>query len=130
MEAGVMSTYAQMVADNEFASSIHRVRRGYVADEDTLAVDIIAKVMDGSRNFLGQKHTIRHLKNGEMFITQLAERGSWESWEKGGRRGLAEQAQAESERILREHQVEPLRESQSKELDAIMASAEKELVKS
>jgi trimethylamine--corrinoid protein Co-methyltransferase len=129
MEAGVMSTYAQMVADNEFAGSIHRVRRGYVADEDTLSVDVIAKVMDGPRNFLGQKHTMKHLKNGEMFVTQLAERGSWESWETGGRRGLAEQAQAESERILREHQVEPLSESQSKELDAIMASAEKELVK-
>jgi trimethylamine--corrinoid protein Co-methyltransferase len=129
MEAGVMSTYAQMVADNEFAGSIHRVRRGYVADEDTLAVDVIAKVMDGPRNFLGQKHTMKHLKNGEMFVTQLAERGSWESWDTGGRRGLAEQAQAESERILREHQVEPLSESQSKELDAIMASAEKELVK-
>jgi trimethylamine--corrinoid protein Co-methyltransferase len=130
MEAGVMSTYAQMVADNEFASSIHRVRRGYIADEDTLAVDVIAKAMDGPRNFLGQKHTMKHLKNGEMLITQLAERGSWESWETGGRRSFIEQAQAESERILREHQVEPLADSQSKELDAIMASAEKELVKS
>jgi len=130
MEAGVMSTYAQMVADNEFAGSIHRVRRGYVADEEALAVDVIAKVMDGPRNFLGQKHTMKHLKGGEMFVTQLAERGSWESWETSGRRGLAEQAQAESKRILREHQVEPLSDSQSKELDAIMASAEKELVKS
>lgn len=130
MEAGSLSTYAQMVADNEFAGSIHRVRRGFVADEDTLAVDVIAKVMNGSHNFLGQKHTMKHLKDGEMFVTQLAERGSWESWDTGGRRGLAEHAQAESERILREHQVEPLSESQSKELDAIMASAEKELMKS
>jgi len=129
MEAGSLSTYAQMVADNEFAGSIHRVRCGFVVNEDTLAVDVVAKVMNGSRNFLGQKHTMKHLKNGEMFITQLAERGSWESWDTGGRRGLAEQAQAESERILREHQVEPLSVSQSKELDAIMASAEKELVK-
>jgi len=130
MEAGSLSTYAQMVADNEFAGSIHRVRRGYVADEETMAVDVIGRVMDGPRNFLGQKHTMQHLKNGEMFVTQLAERSSWESWENGGRRGLAEQARAESERILREHQVEPLADSQSKELDAIMASAEKELVKS
>jgi len=129
MEAGAMSTYAQMVADNEFASSIHRVRRGYVADEDTLAVEVIARIMDGPHNFLGQKHTMKHLKSGEMFVTRLAERGSWESWDTGGRRGLAERAQAESERILGEHQVEPLTETQSKELDAIMASAEKELVK-
>jgi hypothetical protein len=31
---------------------------------------------------------------------------------------------------LREHQVEPLTESQSKELDAILASAEKETLES
>jgi len=129
MEAGSLSTYAQMVADNEFVSSIHRVRRGFNADEDSLAVDVIAKVMNGSHNFLGQKHTMKYLKNDEIFVSTLAERGSWESWDTGGRQGLAEQAQAEAERLLREHQVEPLSESQSKELDAIMASAEKELVK-
>lgn len=128
MEAGVLSTYAQMVADNEFAASIHRVRRGFVADEDSLAVDVIATVMNGPRNFLGQKHTTRTLKGGEVFVTKLADRSSWETWETGGRRGLAEQAQAESERILREHQVEPLSEDQEKALDEIMSAAEKELV--
>jgi len=129
MEAGSLSTYAQMVADDEFASSIHRVRRGFAADEDSLAVDVIASVMNGSHNFLGQKHTMNYLKNGEVFVSKLAERGSWETWDQGGRRGIAERAQAESERILREHQVEPLEESQIKELDAIMAAAEKKLVK-
>jgi trimethylamine---corrinoid protein Co-methyltransferase len=129
MEAGVLSTYAQMVADNEFAASIHRVRRGIVADEDSLAVDVIATVMNGPRNFLGQKHTTRYLKGGEVLVTKLAERSSWETWETGGRRGLAEQAQAESERILREHQVEPLSEVQEQALDELMSAAERELVK-
>ena len=129
MEAGSLSTYAQMVADNEFASSIHRVRRGFVADEESLAVDVIASVMNGSHNFLGQKHTMKYLKNGEVFVSKLAERGSWETWENSGHRGLAEQAQAESERILREHQVEPLSNIQEKALDEIMSAAEKELVK-
>ncbi len=129
MEAGVLSTYAQMVADNEFAASIHRARRGFLADEDALAVDVIAAVMNGPRNFLGQKHTTRYLRGGEVLLTKLAERSSWETWEQGGRWGLAEQAQAESERILREHQVEPLSDSQEKALDEIMSAAEKELVK-
>ena len=129
MEAGVLSTYAQMVADDEFANSVRRVRRGFTVDQDSLAVDVIASVMNGSRNFLGQKHTMKYLKNGEMFVSKLAERGSWESWDNGGRRNLADRAQAEAERILREHQVEPLADSQSRELDAIMDSAAKELVR-
>ena len=72
---------------------------------------------------------MKYLKNGEVFMSKLAKRGSWESWEKGGRRGLAEQAQAEAERVLREHQVEPLSEVQEKALDKIMSAAEKELVR-
>lgn len=129
MEAGALSTYAQMVADNEFAGIIHRARHGFTADEDSLAFEVIAKVMDGPRNFLSQPHTVRYLKAGELFIPKLAERGSWETWEKGGCLGLAEHAQAEAERILKEHQVEPLEQSQLNDLDALMASAEKELGK-
>jgi trimethylamine--corrinoid protein Co-methyltransferase len=129
MEAGVLSTYAQMVADNEFAGSLHRLRRGFAADEEALAVDVIARVMNGSHNFLGQKHTMQYLKNGEVFVSKLAEHGSWETWDQAGRRGLAEQAQAEAQRILREHQVEPLSDDQEKALDEIMSAAERELVK-
>lgn len=129
MEAGVMGSYAQMVLDNELAYSILRLRRGFSADEEALGVDIIAAVMDGSRNFLGQKHTMKYLKAGEVQLTKLAERTSWENWERKGKQGMVERAIAEAERILREHEVPPLEPQQEKELDKIMAAAEKEMVK-
>jgi trimethylamine:corrinoid methyltransferase-like protein len=62
-------------------------------------------------------------------MTRLAERSSWETWETGERKGLGERAQAEAERILREHQVLPLDPAQERALDGIMAAAERELVK-
>jgi trimethylamine--corrinoid protein Co-methyltransferase len=126
MEAGVMGSYAQMVIDNEFAGSISRMRRGFAADEDALAVDVIAAAMQGSHNFLSQKHTMQHLRSGEVFMTKLAERGSWEGWEAAGRMGMGERAQAEAERILREHQVPPLEATQERELDELMMAAERE----
>jgi trimethylamine--corrinoid protein Co-methyltransferase len=129
MEAGVMSSFAQMVLDNEFASSIQRLRKGYVADEDALAVDVLSAVMNGSRNFLAQKHTARTLKSGEIMISKLAERSPWETWEKGGKRSMLERAQAEADRILSQHQVPPLEDAQNQELDRIMAAAAKQLVK-
>jgi trimethylamine--corrinoid protein Co-methyltransferase len=129
MEAGVMGSFAQMVADNELAGSIRRLRRGFVANEDALAVEVIAAVMNGTHNFLGQKHTSRYLRSGEVLLTRLAERGTWEMWDNGGRKGMAERAQDEAERILREHQIPPLEPIQEKELDALMAAAESELVK-
>jgi trimethylamine--corrinoid protein Co-methyltransferase len=129
MEAGVMGSFGQMVSDNEFAGSILRIRKGILADSDALAVDVIAAAMSTTRNFLGQKHTMKYLRSGEVYLTKLAERGSWEAWESTGRIGFVERAQAEAERILREHHVPPLEDAQERELDALMSSAEKELVK-
>jgi trimethylamine--corrinoid protein Co-methyltransferase len=129
MEAGVMGSYAQMVADNEFAGSISRIRKGFAADADALAVEVVAAVMSSTRNFLGQKHTMKYLRSGEVFLTKLAEHGSWEGWEAAGRVGMVERAQAEAERILHDHQVQPLEPAQEQELDALMVAAEKELVK-
>jgi trimethylamine--corrinoid protein Co-methyltransferase len=129
MEAGVMGSYAQMVADNEFAGSIHRLRKGLAADSEALAVEVIAAAMSSTRNFLGQKHTMKYLRSGEVYLTKLAERGSWEAWEKTGRKGFVERAQSEAEKILREHHVPPLDAAQERELDALMLAAEKELIK-
>jgi trimethylamine--corrinoid protein Co-methyltransferase len=129
MEAGVMGSYAQMVADNEFAASIYRARKGFVADTDALAVDVVAAVLSSSRNYLGQKHTMKYLRSGEVFMTKFAERGSWEGWQTSGRVGMVERAQAEAGRILREHQVPPLESFQERELEGLMSAAELELVK-
>ncbi len=130
MEAGVMGSYTQMVLDNELAGSVLRLRKGLSADAEHLAVDIIKEVMGGTRNFLGQKHTMKHLRAGELALTKLAERNSWETWdEKLERRQMADHAAAEAERILEKHVVPPLEPRQEKELDRIMAAAEAEMVK-
>jgi trimethylamine--corrinoid protein Co-methyltransferase len=127
MEAGVMGSYAQMVSDNEIAASVHRLLRGFAADADALAVEVIAAAMNSTRNFLSQKHTRQYLRSGEVLITRLAERRSWETWEREGRQSMAEQAHAEAERILREHAVPPLSAAQEQMLDEIMAQASREL---
>jgi trimethylamine--corrinoid protein Co-methyltransferase len=130
MEAGVMGSYAQMVLDNELVGSVMRLRRGLSADVEHLAVDIIGNVMDGTRNYLGQKHTLKHLRAGEVALTKLAERNSWDTWEeKLERKQMADHAVEEAERILREHSVPPLEPEQERELDRIMAAAEKEMVR-
>jgi len=130
MEAGVMGSFAQMVLDNELAGSVKRLRSGLSADAEHLAVDIIGNVMNGTRNFLGQKHTMKYLRAGEIALTKLAERNSWDTWEgKFERKQMADHATDEAERILCEHIVPPLEPQQEQELDRIMAAAEKEFEK-
>ncbi|HSJ58756.1 MAG TPA: trimethylamine methyltransferase family protein, partial [Anaerolineae bacterium] len=128
LAAGVTGSYAQMVIDDEIAASVRRVRRGFGADEDALAVEVIARVMDGSRNFLDQRHTVRYLRAGEVLLTRLAERRAWEEWQRGGQETMAGRAEAEARRLLEEHEVPPLEEGQERELDEIMRAAERELV--
>jgi trimethylamine--corrinoid protein Co-methyltransferase len=129
MEAGVMGSYAQMVCDNEIAASVRRVLHGFVVDDDSLAVNVINKAMNGSRNFLAEKHSIRYLRAGEIMASQLGERRTFAEWDRSGRKGLAENAQDEAERILAEHEVEPLADEQEVELEKIMQLAAKELVR-
>jgi trimethylamine--corrinoid protein Co-methyltransferase len=127
MEAGVMGSYAQMVCDNEIAASVRRLCRGFDVDSEALAVEVIAAVMDGSRNFLEQRHTVRYLRAGEVLYTKLAERRAWDEWDQAGRVGMGERAQAEAERLLAEHEVPPLTVDQERELDAIVGEAERAL---
>jgi trimethylamine--corrinoid protein Co-methyltransferase len=128
MEAGVMGSYAQMVCDDEIAASVHRLLRNFQVDEDSLAVDVIEAVMEGERNFLSHDHTVRYLRAGEIFITRLADRTSWEEWDRTGREGMGGSAHSEVERLLAEHEVQSLTEEQEQTLDEIMQEASSELI--
>jgi trimethylamine--corrinoid protein Co-methyltransferase len=128
MAAGVMGSYAQMVCDDEIAASIHRLRRGFAVDHDSLAVEVIAAVMEGSRNFLSEKHTVHHLRAGEILATDLAERRDWDEWARSGRQDMAWRAQARAEHLLAKHHVPPLSDAQEDELDEIMNEARARLL--
>ena len=133
LAAGVTGSYAQMVCDDEIAASVRRLRQGFATDEEALAVEVIASVMDGAGqgrggNYLDQRHTVRYLRAGEVLATRLADRRTWEEWQRGGRETMADRAQAEAERLLARHEVPPLSDDQERELDAIMLEAEAELV--
>ncbi len=127
LEAGVLASLAQIVADNEIAAAVVRLRRGFSVDEDSLAVPVIASAMDGSRNFLDQIHTVRYLRAQEIMPTPLSDRRPWDLWNQDGRADMADRAQAEAERILATHEVPPLSVAQERELDRIMQAAAKTL---
>lgn len=126
MEAGVMGSYAQMVCDDDIISSINRARRGFIVNDESLAIEVIGEVMNGPRNFLGEKHTIQFLEAGEILNLHLGDRQPFDRWDQSGRQGMAERASAEAERILANHEVVPLSTDQEHALDEIMRIAEAE----
>lgn len=123
MDAGVTGSYAQMVCDNQIAAGIGRVKRGFEVNEDSLALEVINEVMNGPRTFIAERHTINYLRSGEILFSKLSERRGFSEWDQTGRIEFANNAQAEAERILAKHLVQPLEEAQEKELDKIMHAA-------
>ena len=128
MGAGVMGSLAQIVVDNDIAASVRRTLRGIEVSEASQAVEVIRSVMDGPRTFVAEKHTVDYLRNGEIFISKIAERSTFDEWHLAGRAGMAQHAQAKAETILKNHQVPPLEQQQERELERIMQAAEDELV--
>jgi trimethylamine--corrinoid protein Co-methyltransferase len=127
MDSGLASSLAQMVIDDEILASIGRVRRGFEVHEDSLALDVMGVVMDGSRNFLAEMHTVRYLRQGELLQPRLARRDSYAEWEAAGRRGLVEAAEEKVRQLLATHEAPPLSEEQRVALRDVIRAVESRL---
>jgi trimethylamine:corrinoid methyltransferase-like protein len=114
-----------MMVDNEIAASVKRLLRSFSGRMHWRST--IAAAMDSTHNFMGQKHTVRYLRAGEVLLTELAERRPWEVWEREGQAGMSERAQAKAKHLLAMHEVTPLSPEQERELDVILETAQREL---
>jgi len=121
---GVVSSLAQMVVDDEILDYIKRARRGFEANEESLAVEVILKAMNGARNFLGQKHTVKFMRQGEVLQPRLAKREGWSEWESAGRQGVVERAAERAAELIATHQVPPLSEQQLAALQEVIRGVE------
>ena len=113
---------AQIILDDEIYHTCRRVVEGIDLGPDDLALDVIADVGPGG-HFLSQKHT--RDKMHELWIPELTHPAP--SMTGKELPDMHARARAEVQRILLEHQPEPLEKRQQTELQAILASAKKEL---
>jgi trimethylamine--corrinoid protein Co-methyltransferase len=122
MAGGALSSNFQMLIDDDIFAQIRRVLRGFSVNEDSLAVEVIAHAMAGTRNFMAEKHTRQYLRAGELWQARfgIPEVG-WEMWRAAGSPDVLRRAQIESENLLSSHEVPPILDTQAKELDRILA---------
>ncbi len=103
LESSLTASYEKLVLDDDLAGSVRRIVTGIDVSEDTLAADVIEAVgLKGS--YLGHPHTVDHFRH-EHFLPETFVRSGRASPEAA--RTLAEKARARSQRILREHTVDP-----------------------
>lgn len=120
LRAGGVFSPRQLVADAEIHSWCSTVTAGIAVDDETLALEQIKEVGIGG-NFLGQKHTRRHMK--DIWRPRLLDRSPWDAWVTDGCTGAAERAVEVAGALLAGHEVEPLDRERAATLERIIATA-------
>ena len=95
----------QLVMDSEIFSWNASIAAGIDVDDETIALDAIKAVGIGG-NYLGQRHTRRHMK--DVWRPRLLDRTMWDAWIASGREGAYEKATAIAAQLLAEHTAVPL----------------------
>lgn len=116
----------QLIIDDEIASFVKRVMRGFQVDEETLAEEVMARVGIGG-NFVMEEHTLRHFRQ-ELWFPRLCDRSDWDSWTAQGGKSMVERARQRKEELLRTHEPEPIDEDLEKEIDSIVEAARRHLL--
>jgi trimethylamine--corrinoid protein Co-methyltransferase len=117
LSTAMVSSYEQMVIDDEICSMVNRGLRGMDVSAESLAVDLVAEVGHHG-NYLTTEHTVRHFRT-ELFLPRLLDRrGSAEKEEEG--QNLLEKARSMAREILAAHHPRPLSPDAEEEMDRIL----------
>jgi len=122
LRASTLLLPEQIIFDDEIYHTHRILAEGIDTSAESLALDVIAAI--GPRgHFLAQHHTRRHLRN--VWIPALTHPRS--PLGVGPALDIRRRARAELDRILAEHEPEPLDEAVQAELQTILDVAEREL---
>lgn len=122
LEAGMTFSFGQLVIDDEIAAMVKRVVNGVSLDDELMGVDLIKKVGIG-KDFLSQRHTLKHLVTEQVPAT-IIDRRMRGAWAKKGSKSLIQSANQKAAELLKTHEPMPLPEDLIKELKRIVKSAE------
>ena len=120
LDGGRTFSAEQALVDLEIARYIHQLLKGIQVSQETLVTDLIREVGIGG-HFLGEQHTLENFKKA-LWFPHIFDRGF-----SGG--DALKKAHSQVREILRNSQPYEIEEEKSREIDKIVKSAEKELLK-
>ncbi|MBL7064838.1 MAG: trimethylamine methyltransferase family protein [Anaerolineae bacterium] len=126
LESGLCGSLAQLVICNEMVDWLGHMMAPMEINDETLALDLIDEIgPDGQ--FLDREHTLAHFR--ERWYPDVFERGNYSQWQAAGGQSLGERAAERVEKILADHQPEPLPEDVAQKIKAIVQRAEESFKK-
>jgi trimethylamine--corrinoid protein Co-methyltransferase len=114
-----------LVMQHELIGYVERIMRGIRIEPDTIALDVIEEVGPGG-TFIAHEHTAAHFRE-ELWFPRLLDREFYDAWAAAGAQSLADRCRRERERLLAEHEVEPLPDDVAREVERVVAAARRHL---
>jgi trimethylamine--corrinoid protein Co-methyltransferase len=118
MDFGLSGSLAEVVLVAEFISRNRQLLKAIEVDDETLAVDVLKAVGPGG-DYLGQRHTRKHLRESQ-WRAKILNRASYDRWAEGGALDATEKSRLRALELLATHEVAPLPEGLAARLDAVV----------
>lgn len=118
MDFGLSGSLAEVVLVAEFISRNRQLLKAIEVDDETLAVDVLKAVGPGG-DFLGQRHTRRHLRSSQ-WRARLLNRASHDRWAASGGLDVTEKARQMARELLATHEVPELAPETAAAVDAVV----------
>lgn len=115
-----------LLMDHELMNYVKRITRGFDVSTKMLATEVVHTVGPAG-NFLAESHTVEHFRSQLWLPGSVWTRQNWDVWETEGGSSMGERLRTQVEHILASHKVEPLDPDLTKEIDAIVECARREL---
>jgi trimethylamine--corrinoid protein Co-methyltransferase len=113
----------QLLIDTEVFRYYKRACQGIDSSEDSWLEGVIAKAGPGGE-FLSEPSTVRGIRGGKWYISQLGVHHPFEAWVAADRPRLVEEARESVRQILASHEPLPLDTEVERELERIQKRAE------
>ena len=119
------SSLDMLVMQHEIIGYVERFIRGIRFQEDCLGLEVIESVGPGG-TFIDQEHTALNFRK-ELWFPRLLDRQFYDTWLKDGSRPMADRCREEKERLLAEHEHEPLPDDVDREIERVLEAARRHL---
>ena len=122
IDHGTNASLESLVLNEEMMGMVRQFGKGINTDKDHLALDLIEKQGPGGE-YVTTDHTFDHWK--EWFLPKLQDRGDYETWQQNGSKTMSDRVNERTEKLLNEHQPEPIEDKLKEELNRIVSDADK-----
>jgi trimethylamine--corrinoid protein Co-methyltransferase len=115
----------QLLIDVEVFRMCKRAHQGIATDADKWLEEVISDAGPGG-SYIAKRSTVKGIRGGEWYISQLGVHTAFEQWDINGRPMLLEEVREKVDHILATHEPLPLDTDAERELDRIQARARAE----